>query len=206
MAVQNKVIIGAVSALTVLLIGGASMSAFAQGHNSDGSLVDKVASKFNLNKQDVQAVFDEERQAHQQEQKANKSADLQSKVDDGTITADQKAAIEKKLEEMHTSREQSKTALEDWAKQNNIDVKYVMMGGRGGMQSSRLQKAVDSGAITADQKAKIEQKQQEMKAAFEAERRSMQKWATDNGIDESVIMRGDGNGGKMGGRGMIDKN
>ena len=206
MAVQNKVIIGAVSALTVLLIGGASMSAFAQGHNSDGSLVDKVASKFNLNKQDVQAVFDEERQAHQQEQKANKSADLQSKVDDGTITADQKAAIEKKLEEMHASREQSKTALEDWAKQNNIDVKYVMMGGRGGMQSSRLQKAVDSGAITADQKAKIEQKQQEMKAAFEAERRSMQKWATDNGIDESVIMRGDGNGGKMGGRGMIDKN
>ena len=206
MAVQNKVIIGAVSALTVLLIGGASMSAFAQGHNSDGSLVDKVASKFNLNKQDVQAVFDEERQAHQQEQKANKSADLQSKVDDGTITADQKAAIEKKLEEMHASREQSKTALEDWAKQNNIDVKYVMMGGRGGMQSSRLQKAVDSGAITADQKAKIEQKQQEMKAAFEAERESMQKWATDNGIDESVIMRGDGNGGKMGGRGMIDKN
>ena len=206
MAVQNKVIIGAVSALTVLLIGGASMSAFAQGNNSDGSLVDKVASKFNLNKQDVQAVFDEERQAHQQEQKDNKSADLQSKVDDGTITADQKAAIEKKLEEMHASREQSKTALEDWAKQNNIDVKYVMMGGRGGMQSSRLQKAVDSGAITADQKAKIEQKQQEMKAAFEAERRSMQKWATDNGIDESVIMRGDGNGGKMGGRGMIDKN
>ena len=206
MAVQNKVIIGAVSALTVLLIGGASMSAFAQGHNSDGSLVDKVASKFNLNKQDVQAVFDEERQAHQQEQKANKSADLQSKVDDGTITADQKATIEKKLEEMHASREQSKTALEDWAKQNNIDVKYVMMGGRGGMQSSRLQKAVDSGAITADQKAKIEQKQQEMKAAFEAERESMQKWATDNGIDESVIMRGDGNGGKMGGRGMIDKN
>ena len=206
MAVQNKVIIGAVSALTVLLIGGASMSAFAQGHNSDGSLVDKVASKFNLNKQDVQAVFDEERQAHQQEQKANKSADLQSKVDDGTITADQKAAIEKKLEEMHASREQSKTALEDWAKQNNIDVKYVMMGGRGGMQSSRLQKAVDSGAITADQKAKIEQKQQEMKAAFEAERESMQKWATDNGIDESVIMRGDGNGGKMGGRGMMDKN
>ena len=206
MAVQNKVIIGAVSALTVLLIGGASMSAFAQGHNSDGSLVDKVASKFNLNKQDVQAVFDEERQAHQQEQKANKSADLQSKVDDGTITADQKATIEKKLEEMHASREQSKTALEDWAKQNNIDVKYVMMGGRNGMQSSRLQKAVDSGAITADQKAKIEQKQQEMKAAFEAERESMQKWATDNGIDESVIMRGDGNGGKMGGRGMIDKN
>ena len=206
MAVQNKVIIGAVSALTVLLIGGASMSAFAQGHNSDGSLVDKVASKFNLNKQDVQAVFDEERQAHQQEQKANKSADLQSKVDDGTITADQKATIEKKLEEMHASREQSKTALEDWAKQNNIDVKYVMMGGRNGMQSSRLQKAVDSGAITADQKAKIEQKQQEMKAAFEAERESMQKWATDNGIDESSIMRGDGNGGKMGGRGMMDKN
>lgn len=206
MAVQNKVIMGAVSALTILLIGGASMSAFAQGNNSDGSLVDKVASKFNLNKQEVQSVFDEDRQAHQAEQKAERSTELQSKVDDGTITAEQKTAIEKKLEEMHTSREQSKVSLEEWAKQNNIDAKYVMMGGRGGMQSSRLQKAVDSGAITADQKAKIEQKQQEMKATFDAERESMQKWATDNGIDESAIMRGDGNGGKMGGRGMMDKN
>ncbi|MDQ5953958.1 MAG: hypothetical protein QG647_694 [Patescibacteria group bacterium] len=206
MAVQNKVIMGAVSALTILLIGGASMSAFAQGNNSDGSLVDKVASKFNLNKQEVQSVFDEDRQAHQAEQKAERSTELQSKVDDGTITAEQKTAIEKKLEEMHTSREQSKVSLEEWAKQNNIDAKYVMMGGRGGMQSSRLQKAVDSGAITADQKAIIEQKQQEMKATFDAERESMQKWATDNGIDESAIMRGDGNGGKMGGRGMMDKN
>lgn len=206
MAVQNKVIMGAVSALTILLIGGASMSAFAQGNNSDGSLVDKVASKFNLNKQEVQSVFDEDRQAHQAEQKAERSTELQSKVEDGTITAEQKIAIEKKLEEMHTSREQSKVSLEEWAKQNNIDAKYVMMGGRGGMQSSRLQKAVDSGAITADQKAKIEQKQQEMKATFDAERESMQKWATDNGIDESAIMRGDGNGGKMGGRGMMDKN
>ena len=206
MAVQNKVIMGAVSALTILLIGGASMSAFAQGNNSDGSLVDKVASKFNLNKQEVQSVFDEDRQAHQAEQKAERSTELQSKVDDGTITAEQKTAIEKKLEEMHASREQSKVSLEEWAKQNNIDAKYVMMGGRGGMQSSRLQKAVDSGAITADQKAKIEQKQQEMKATFDAERESMQKWAADNGIDESAIMRGDGNGGKMGGRGMMDKN
>lgn len=206
MAVQNKVIIGAVSALTVLLIGGASMSAFAQGNNSDGSLVDRVASKFNLNKQDVQAVFDEEKQAHQAERKAERSKDLQSKVDDGTITADQKTAIEKKQEEMHAKREQSRTDLEEWAKQNNIDVKYVMMGGRGGMQSnSRLQKAVDSGAITADQKSKIEQKQQEIKATFDAERESMQKWAVENGIDDSV-MRGDGNGGKMGGRGMMDKN
>ena len=206
MAVQNKVIMGAVSALTILLIGGASMSAFAQGNNSDGSLVDKVASKFNLNKQEVQSVFDEDRQAHQAEQKAERSTELQSKVDDGTITAEQKTAIEKKLEEMHTSREQSKVSLEEWAKQNNIDAKYVMMGGRGGMQSSRLQNAVDSGVITADQKAKIEQKQQEMKATFDAERESMQKWAADNGIDESAIMRGDGNGGKMGGRGMMDKN
>ncbi|MDQ5885383.1 MAG: hypothetical protein QG645_547 [Patescibacteria group bacterium] len=206
MAVQNKVIMGAVSALTILLIGGASMSAFAQGNNSDGSLVDKVASKFNLNKQEVQSVFDEDRQAHQAEQKAERSTELQSKVDDGTITAEQKTAIEKKMEETHASREQSKASLEEWAKQNNIDAKYVMMGGRGGMQSSRLQKAVDSGAITADQKAIIEQKQQEMKATFDAERESMQKWATDNGIDESAIMRGDGNGGKMGGRGMMDKN
>lgn len=206
MAVKNKAIIGAVSALTILLIGGASMSAFAQDNSSNGSLVDKVASKFNLNKQEVQSVFDEDRQAHQAEQKAERSTELQSKVDDGTITAEQKTAIEKKMEEMQVSREQSRTSLEEWAKQNNIDVKYVMMGGRGGMQSNKLQKAVDSGAITADQKAKIEQKQQEMKASFDAERDAMHKWATDNGIDESAMIRGDGDGGKMGGRGMMDKN
>lgn len=197
MATQNKVILGAASALTILLIGGASMSAFAQGNPNGDTLVDKIASKFSLNKDEVKAVFDEERQAHEEDRRAERDAKLQSKVNDGTITAEQKAAIEQKEEEMHTARDETKTSLDEWASQNNIDAKYVMMrGGQTGGKSDRLQKAVDDGSITAEQKALIEQKQQEIKANFESKRDAMQKWAEENGIDNTLIApKGPGMGG-----------
>ena len=183
MKLPKSLIIAGVTA-TVGLAGLTGLGV-ASAHNGLGGndLAAKIADKFNLNQDEVQAVFDEQHAAIQKERQAENSQRLQQLVDDGKITAEQKTLIEEKQAEQQTERQSEREALQTWATDNNIDLRYVMPGGRRGGDSDRLQQAVDNGDITADQKALIEQKQSELQAEREAHRTEMQQWATDNGID-----------------------
>jgi hypothetical protein len=181
------------------IAGTTTLAATAVNAQSNGdSLVEKIASKFNLNKSDVQAVFDEAHDEHEAEKQAEFSDDLQDKVDSGDITAEQKTLIENKFKELQVQRDSNRQALEDWAEQNNIDAKYLYMGhGRGG---SDLQDAVDDGDLTSEQKTLIENKQKELEDKRSAERDELEKWASDNNLDLKDIMpMGRGHGRKMGG-------
>lgn len=122
----------------------------AQSGSGGNTLVDKIASKFNLNKSDVQKVFDEERSAHEAEHKARVEERLQTMVDEGSITSDQKTAILQKLDELKAAHDENrdsmkdltkeqrkakmderKAELESWAKQQGLDLsklKGVFMG------------------------------------------------------------------------------
>ncbi len=135
------------------LIGAQAVSAESGATTSTdpmSSLVDKLVSKFNLNKTDVQKIFDESRTEMEAKREEEQSARLQKLADAGTITAEQKTKIEAKLKELKASREPNKdstkdltdnerktkreserTTLEAWAKQNGIDLTKiggVMMG------------------------------------------------------------------------------
>lgn len=181
------------------IAGTTTLAATAVNAQSNGdTLVEKIASKFNLNKSDVQAVFDEAHDEHEAEKQAEFSDDLQDKVDSGDITAEQKTLIENKFKELQGQRDSNRQALEDWAEQNNIDAKYLHMGhGRGG---SDLQDAVDDGDLTSEQKTLIENKQKELEDKRSAERDELEKWASDNNLDLKDIMpMGRGHGRKMGG-------
>ena len=185
-------------AVTLGVVGVTSFASAANGTTST-SIVDKIATKFGLKKSDVQAVFDADHSEKEAERLANVSDRLQNLVDKGTITADQKTKIEAKLKEMQTTRDTERTALEKWASDNGIDVKYVMMG-RGPREEAadnRLQNLVGKGTITADQKTKIEAKVDELQKQREEDRLALQKWASDNGVDIKYLM-----GGGMGMRGM----
>lgn len=144
------------------LVGGNMVSAESSDSASTGtdpmsSLADKIASRFNLNKTEVQAVVDEQRTTMEAERESKRAEKLQALVDAGTITAAQKTAIEAKIKGMHTEREsekgsfkdltddqrkakmdEKKTELEAWAKEQGIDLTKldgVLMGGghgRGG--------------------------------------------------------------------------
>lgn len=127
--------------------------ASAETQSNGGSIVDKIATTFNLNKDEVQKVFDEEREARKAQHEAKRAERLQGLVDDGTITAEQKTAIEAKLEELSTKREENREALRDmsederrvkmdeeresleaWAKEQGLDLsklRGVFVGGRG---------------------------------------------------------------------------
>lgn len=147
---MNKKSLLTIAAVTVLGAGALSAtSAFAQTNNAGqdqmSSLVEKIASKFNLNQDDVQAVFDEAHEERETQMKATFEAQLTQAVTDGEIISEQKQLILDKRAEMEADREANhdsfesqtpeerkaameskKSELDSWATQNGIDVKYLM--------------------------------------------------------------------------------
>lgn len=130
-----------------------AQSGTADSTDPMSSLVQKIATKFNLNQDDVQKVFDEEKQERDAKRDEQQSEHLQKLVNEGTITSTQKTAIEAKLKELKAERESDKdsmqnlseserrakmdekrTTLETWAKEQGIDLTKlhgIFMGGRG---------------------------------------------------------------------------
>lgn len=153
--VKNSLLVaGAVSALGVSSLMGLQAVSAQSDNAGPGGLIDAIANKFNLNKDEVKTVFDTFRDERHQEMEQKRSERLQALVDDGTITAEQKSAIEAKHEEMESEREshknsfkdmtaaerkaemqEHKSELEAWAKENDLDLsrlKGVLGGPRGG--------------------------------------------------------------------------
>lgn len=109
------------------------------------SLVQKIAEKFNLNKDDVQKVFDEDRTNRASERNQKFESRLDQAVKDGKITEEQKKLILDKMSSMKATRtaeieklksmtpEQRREAmkthkndLKTWAEENGIDLKSIM--------------------------------------------------------------------------------
>ena len=124
------------------------------------SIIEKIATKFGLDTNDVQEVFEEERDERQKERQVQFESRLTQLVADGKINEAQKQLIlakhqemaakrqsendsfknmsqeerQKTMQERRTERENERKALEDWAKANGIDMEFVMgeMGMKGG--------------------------------------------------------------------------
>lgn len=81
-------------------------------------------------------------------------------------------------------------------------------------QDAKLDQAVKDGVITEEQKTKLIEKRNEMRTKMEAQqkanREEMDKWFSDNGIDQTKIQgyMGGGKGGRMHGyrKGFTPKN
>lgn len=136
-----------VSVFTVAAIGSGifATQAFAQSEvKPDDTLIQKISDTFKLNKGDVEKVF----VTHHSERKAEMEKKFEERlgqaVKDGDLTDAQKTLILNKRKEMvaemqskkeslkdmtpdqrKTTMQQSHAALEEWAKQNNIDLKWL---------------------------------------------------------------------------------
>ncbi len=88
---KNIAIAGAATAIGLawLIVGVAS----AETSSSSSSLVDKVAEKFNLNKDEVRNGFDENRTERQAEHEQHYEERLTQAVKDGKLTEDQKSKV-----------------------------------------------------------------------------------------------------------------
>ena len=126
--------------LTVLVVGAGALggSAIAEsGDNSYPPIVDKIAAKFNLSKDEVKKVFEEERAAHQAEHKQQLEEKLNQAVKDGKLTEEQKTKLLAKMEEMVQARveqrqenkeeiDKRRDEFKTWANQNGIDLDEVL--------------------------------------------------------------------------------
>lgn len=141
--------------------------------NPMSSLVDAIATKFDLKEADVQAVFDEQHAQMQEQRAADAKAELAQLVTDGKLTQTQADAITAKRTELESERktnrdsaqttsdedrkasmENMKTELDTWLSDNDIPTEYRYLlfgGGRGhGGQSMR------DGSSTADQQTDMD--------------------------------------------------
>jgi hypothetical protein len=155
---MNKKIALAMLLVAVLGTGMfASTNVFAEtavDNNPMSALVQKIADKFGLKASDVQAIFTQDQVDRKTEMEKKFLEQLAQDVKDGKITDAQKQLIIAKRKEVEANHQtemqtmQGKTeaerktlmeanktkmdterkALEDWAKQNEIDMKYLMGG------------------------------------------------------------------------------
>lgn len=187
----------------VLTVGGgvflSTQSASAQATGE--SLVQRLASTLNVSQDTVQAVIDEHRQERQEQRQEQIAERLQERVDSGNITVEQKTALEEKLKQMYEIRETEREALQAWATDNNIDLRLVMPHGH--RSDSRLENAIEDGAITAEQKAQITAKLAELEQAREQARDELKTWAEENNISlRDATSFGEGGHGRGFGGGM----
>ena len=154
---KKSVVIAGLTLATIGAIGSTTL-AFASDargpNNPESGLSAKIAEAFNLQQSDVQNVVD---QYHNQQQ----SDRLQTMVDDGTITAEQKTLVENKLVEIqprldeiramtddtarHDAMSQLRTELQQWETDNNVQVPLPGLGHRGvGMGRGEMNRTNDS--------------------------------------------------------------
>lgn len=160
---MKKQLIAAAAVATIGIAGlgaGVANAASSTSTNTNpmSGLVDAIATKFNLSKDEVQKVVDEQHATMQAERETQVKADVAKLVTDGKITQAQADAINTKRAELQktrdakrdtmkdktdaerkAARDAEKTALETWAKDNGIDTQYLKYvighggpGGKGG--------------------------------------------------------------------------
>jgi len=146
-AKKALLVTGATTIVGLASFAGVANAATSSSSTGNDSLVNKIATKFNLNKSDVQAVFDQDRSEHEAERQQKLEDRLSQAVSDGKITSDQKDQILSKLKELQTYRDSIKDKsaserrslmkakmdeLQQWAKDSNLS-NYVPFGRGMGM-------------------------------------------------------------------------
>lgn len=141
---KSLMVAGAVATIGVAGIAGLGVASAATDSNKSDSLIDKIAAKFNVDKSEVKAVFDEERAEREAEHQQKLEERLSELVKDGKLTEDQKAKIlakhaelkaameseretlqDKTKEEVRTLMQQRQEELKKWAEENGIPIEYL---------------------------------------------------------------------------------
>lgn len=147
---KKSLLVGAgVATIGLAGLSGAGVASAASSASTSGnnSLVDKIASTFNLDKSKVQAVFDQNRADRMANMETKRADALKQAVADGKITqaqADHITAAWKEIDALRgttkpqdmsqATRDQIKQKMDDlrdWIKAQNIDMRSLGLMGAG---------------------------------------------------------------------------
>jgi hypothetical protein len=146
--IKHTLLVGATAAsLGLTAVTGVGMASAASNSSGQTSLIDQIASKFNLNRDQVATVFTADRAQHQAQMQADQAKRLAQAVIDGKLTqaqADYITGAQKEISSLMSNGDPSQQsdatrasirqkieALKTWATNNNIDQQYVGHGGPG---------------------------------------------------------------------------
>lgn len=151
---KKLLVVTSITALSLMAITS-SRIALAEGESPwHDTIVQKIANRFGLKQEEVQSVFSEARLERQDQMQSRFEQRLAQDVEAGKITESQKQAIIDKHNELREryvkpenwqnlspeSRQslmhEKRTELENWAKDNGIDMGYFF-GGAFGIRSGR---------------------------------------------------------------------
>ncbi len=134
--------------LGVIMASSVSASTAIETQNPMQNLVNAIAQKFNINPVDVQKVFDEQKSQMQVKMQEKFTDKIKQAVASGKLTQDQankviakRADLESKeldfknslngktKSEIKSMRKTQMTELKQWSDDNNIPMKYLLIGG-----------------------------------------------------------------------------
>ena len=139
--VNKKLLIIPVVVLTLFTFSTlATNKISAEEESSTHPIIQKLVDKFNLNQDEVEAVFEENRQERQTQRQADHQAKLDQAVEAGILTEDQKNTLLEKQsefqgergqfkdlsqEERQKERQSRQDQMQSWAEENGIDLEAL---------------------------------------------------------------------------------
>lgn len=149
---NKKILIPSLALAAVIGLGSQlTNTAYAQESNSVPQMAQNIATRFNIDVNEVSAFFDEQREARRAERVAEVETKLDAAVSAGTLTAEQKELLVTKMEENRANREdmrdltpeerrtkaeEHRVEMQAWAENNGIDLSTLDLG-RGGPEGGR---------------------------------------------------------------------
>lgn len=141
---KKKTLLMSAAATTVgvAMFAGVASAQTPTSTTDQQSLVDKIAQRFNLDKTQVQEVFDEARQEREAKHQQKIEQKLDKAVTEGKITAEQKTAILNKFQEFREYMESIKDKpreerkelmkakhdeLKKWAEEQGLDKYFPLV-------------------------------------------------------------------------------
>jgi hypothetical protein len=121
------IILGVATLAGVTAYTGNALADSSQKQN----MIDELSNKLGVDKSKVTTAFDEIKTQKEAERQANVATQLDKAVTDGVITSEQKQKIVDKEAELKAQMEKQKTDLDQWIKDNNIDVSKLRSYGVG---------------------------------------------------------------------------
>lgn len=103
---KNRFLLPTVLVVSLLMVGVLTASLVSAQDSAYPTIIERLSSRFNLNKDEVQQVFEEVRDEHKADMYARWADRLGDFVAEGKITEDQKQAILDKHEEVEAKMEE----------------------------------------------------------------------------------------------------
>lgn len=129
---MRRIVVPLTTLLVIAVLSYGSGQILAHGDGGGVSVAQRVAERFNLNEEEVEALFEEIREEKKQGHQAMFEAMIDEAAEAGKITEEQRRLIIDKFDELRSTEGgvqnhlETRRELETWAEANGIDLSILV--------------------------------------------------------------------------------